>query len=78
MNTPQKIQLIRSNRDAIMDVTSLAAFSVMIYFVLNPDKYDKITQAAQERLNKLTHTLSVWQTKLAIRSLPETDHDEQS
>lgn len=76
MNAPQKIQLIRSNRDAIMDVASLAVFGTMIYFVLNPEKYDQMTQAALAHLNKLTHRLSVWQTKLAIRSLPETDSDE--
>lgn len=72
----QKIQLIRSNRDAIMDVASLAAFGVMLYFVLNPDQYDRVTQTAQNWINGLTHKLSVWQTKLAIRSLPETEHNE--
>lgn len=77
MNTPQKIQLIRSNRDAVMDVTSLAVFGVMLYFVLNPEKYDRVTQAVQERLDKLTHKLSVWQTRLAIRSLPETPEQSE-
>lgn len=76
MNAPQKIQLIRSNRDAVMDLTSLAVFGVMIYFVLNPEKYDRVTQAALDRIGKVTHRISVWQTKLAIRSLPETDGDE--
>lgn len=76
MNAPEKIQLIRSNRDAAMDVASLAAFSVMVYFVLNPDHYDRVTQAALAKINSVTHYISVWQTKLAIRSLPETDSRE--
>lgn len=70
---PQKFQLTKSKRDATIDLVSLAMFSGMIYFVLNPDAFDKLTGVFNVGLSKLTHRVGVWQTKLSIRSLPETD-----
>lgn len=70
---PQKFQLSKSKRDAAIDLVSLALFTGMIYFVLNPDSMDKITGTVSAGLNKLTHKVGVWQTRLSIRSLPETD-----
>jgi hypothetical protein len=76
MTEPQKFQLMKSKRDAIIDSASLVMFGAMVYFVMNPDKYDRVTDALTKRLGKLEHWLSVVQTKLSIRSLPETDGDE--
>jgi len=73
MNPPQRIQLTKSHRDAALDVLSLGIFATMLYFVLNPDAYNQVTEAVSVKLDKITHRLSVWQTKLSIRSLPETD-----
>jgi hypothetical protein len=71
----QKVQLTKSTRDAAIDMVSLGLFVTMIYFVMNPDAYDRVTEAVATSLEKLTHRLSVWQTKLSIRSLPETDDE---
>lgn len=69
----QKVQLTKSKRDAALDITSLLVFGTMLYFVLNPEKYDAVTTAFTNGFNRLSHTISVWQTRLSIRSLPETD-----
>jgi hypothetical protein len=71
----QKVQLTKSTRDAAIDIMSLGLFVTMVYFVMNPDAYERVTEAAANKLEKLTHRLSVWQTKLSIRSLPETDDE---
>lgn len=76
MTEPQKFQLMKSKRDAIVDTVSLLVFVSMVYFVMNPEKYDRMTDALNQRIGKLEHWLSVVQTKLSIRSLPETDGDE--
>lgn len=76
MTEPQKFQLMKSRRDAAIDLLSLVVFSGMVYFIMNPDRYDQVTDGLSKRLGKLEHWLSVVQTKLSIRSLPETDHDE--
>lgn len=76
MTETQKFQLMKSKRDAIIDSVSLLVFAGMVYFVINPDKYDQMTEALGRRLGKLEHWLSVMQTKLSIRSLPETDGNE--
>lgn len=73
MDTPQKFQIVKGKQDAIMDVAGLIVFGGIFYFVLNPDAYDKVTMAVNGRLNAVTQWLSVWQTRLSIRSLPETD-----
>lgn len=72
-NEPQKMQVSKAKRDAILDLVSLGVFTGMVLFVLYPDAFDWVTSKANEKLNKLTYRLSVWQTKLSIRSLPETD-----
>jgi hypothetical protein len=73
-DTPtQRFQIIKSKRDAVMDLASLAVFVTMVYFVMNPDKYDQITDAISSRLGKVSHWFSILQTKLSIQSLPETD-----
>jgi TRAP-type C4-dicarboxylate transport system substrate-binding protein len=76
MSAAQKVQLIRGNRDVAMDIVSLAVFGVMVFFVLNPEKYDRVTETVQGAINKVANTVEVWQTRLAIRSLPETENDE--
>lgn len=76
MTEPQKFQLMKSKRDALIDSASLLVFTGMVYLVMNPDKYDRITDALNTRLGKIEHWLSVMQTKLSIRSLPETDDDK--
>lgn len=73
MTEPQKFQLTKSKRDATIDLVSLLVFTGVVYFVMNPDKYDRATDALSTRLGKLEHWLSVVQAKLSIRSLPETD-----
>lgn len=73
MSEAQKFQLVKSKQDAILDVTGLVAFAGIFYFVLNPDAYDRVTLAVNARLNAISHWLSVAQTRLSIRSLPETD-----
>lgn len=76
MTEPQKFQLMKSKQDAIVDLTTLLVFVGVVYFVMNPDKYNGVTEALTKRLGKLEHWLSVLQTKLSIRSLPETDGDK--
>lgn len=73
MSEPQRLQLSKSKKDAALDLTSLLVFTGMVYFVLNPDAYNRVTTAISTRFGALAHKLSVWQTKLSIRSLPETD-----
>lgn len=73
MPEKQQLELLKSKRDLAMDVGTLAIFCVVVYFVLNPDAYDRVTMAVNSRLNAISHRLSVWQTRLSIRSLPETD-----
>lgn len=73
MTETQRVELNKSKRDMVMDGTSLAVFSIMVYLVLNPEKYDAITEAIHRRANAIAHRISVWQTRLAIRTLPETD-----
>jgi hypothetical protein len=72
----QKIQILKSKRDALLDVGSLAFFVGVVYFAMNPDKYDRVTSAVTARVQKLEHWMSVVQTRLSIRSLPETDDAE--
>lgn len=69
----QKIELIKGKRDMMMDGGGLIVFTIMVYLVLNPHVYDAITNAINRRINSITYRVSVWQTRLAIRSLPETD-----
>ena len=76
MTEPQKFQLMKSKRDAALDLASLGAFCVMAYFVMNPEKYDRMTDSVSARFHAVEHWLSVLTTKLAIRSLPETDDDK--
>jgi hypothetical protein len=76
MTEPQKFQLMKSKQDAIIDSLALLMFVSGVYFVINPDKYNRMTDALSKRLGKMEHWLSVFQTKLSIRSLPETDGDE--
>lgn len=73
MTETQKFQLLKSKRDAALDLTSLGAFTLMVYFVMNPDKYDRMTDAVSAHVRAVEHWLSIMQTKLSIRSLPETD-----
>lgn len=71
----QKVQLLKSKRDAALDLVSLGVFVSMIYFVMNPEKYDRVTNAVSMRVRAVEHWMSVVQTRLSIRSLPETDSD---
>jgi hypothetical protein len=73
MSEAQKFQLVKGKRDAILDLASLGVFLGMAYFALNPDKYDRVTDAVSTRIRKIENWLSVMQTKMSIRSLPETD-----
>ena len=73
MNDQTKIQLTRNKRDAIIDIISLIVFTAMVYFVFNPGGFDWLTRTVSNKIEKMTHQFSVWQTKLSIRSLPETD-----
>lgn len=73
MTETQKFQLLKSKRDAALDLVSLGVFTLMVYFVMNPDKYDRMTDAVSARVRAVEHWMSVVQTKLSIRSLPETD-----
>lgn len=76
MTEPQKFQLTKSKRDAALDLASLGVFSIMVYFVMHPDKYDRVTDAISARVRAVEHWVSVLTTKLAIRSLPETDGEK--
>jgi hypothetical protein len=73
MSDLQKMQLFKSKRDAALDLASLGVFAGMVFFVMNPTKYDQMTEAISRHLSAIENWLSVLQTKLAIRSLPETD-----
>jgi hypothetical protein len=73
MTQPQQFQLVKNRQDAIMDIASFMVFLTLLYLVINPEKYNRMTAAVMARYNAVLHRLSVWQTKLSIRSLPETD-----
>lgn len=73
MSEAQKIQLLKSKRDAALDLVSLGFFIGVVYFAMNPDKYDRMTEAISARVQAIENWLSVVQTKMSIRSLPETD-----
>ena len=76
MSEAQKIQLLKSKRDAALDLVALGVFIGMTYFAMNPDKYDRVTEAIATRVRAVENWLSVMQTKMSIRSLPETDEAE--
>jgi hypothetical protein len=73
MSDTQKFQLVKAKQDALMDLAGLAVFAAITYFVLNPTAYDRVTMAVNDKLNRVSHWIGVWQTRLSIRSLPETD-----
>lgn len=76
MSDAQKIQLLKSKQDAMIDLVSLGILTGIVYFTFNPDKYDRVTSAISARIRALEHWLSVAQAKMSIRSLPETDDNE--
>lgn len=73
MSDPQRVQLFKSKRDAAIDIAALAMFTGMIYLVMNPNACEKASDALDRFANKMAYRVSVWQTKVAIRNLPETD-----
>lgn len=73
MSEKQQLELSKSRRDLAMDMGTMSAFCVVMYFVLKPDAYDRVTMAINSQLNSISHRISIWQTRLSIRSLPETD-----
>lgn len=73
MSQPETVRLVRAKQDTIMDAAGAAVFALALYFVINPDKYNRLTEAISARIDAMLHRLSIWQTKLSIDSLPETD-----
>ena len=71
--TTHRMELSKSRKDTLLDTASMVVFVGLIYFVMNPEAYDRVMNAAEQGLAKLTNHLSVWQTRLSIRSLPETE-----
>lgn len=76
MTDTQKIQLLKSKWDAALDLIALGVFVGVTYFAMNPDKYDRVTNAISARIHAVENWLSVMQTKMSIRSLPETEGGE--
>lgn len=54
----------------------LIASAAMIYYVTHPDCLDDIGAAVKVRWARFMHAVSVWNTRQAIRSLPETEPGE--
>lgn len=69
----QRIELVKSSRDTIIDVAITVAVGTWLYFTFNPDRFNQLKERSHDRLMNLVELYVVWQAHRDIQSLPETD-----
>jgi len=73
MSDEQRITLIQSDPERIIDlVTTLIGLGVL-YYAMNPDPFDRFFDKCRNFVHGWVYRVSVWEAMQAIRSLPETE-----
>lgn len=73
MDTTQTIQLVKSDRELIVDLIATGVAVLVLYVAMNPHALDAARLVARRRWQGFLYRVSVWNARQAIRSLPETD-----
>ena len=68
----QRIELVKGPQEAVLNVISALITVGAVYLVVNPNGMEQLTDWLEKQQRKVNHKLSVWLTRSAIRSLPET------
>lgn len=72
MKDTQRIQLVTDPTKAAMELGSMVAGLVLLWYLSDPSSFDRLIEKVRLFSEKCVHRISVWQTQNAIRNLPET------
>jgi hypothetical protein len=70
---PQKVIVVKTDRDRVLEAVSILVGWGVAYWVLHPELGEAIKDWTHRRMERLRHKASVWQAKREIQNLPETD-----
>ena len=72
MDEPRTVTLVTRNETPSL-VFQAAVTAFAFYYLRHPECVDEWKAALTRRWNRFVHRVSIWQTEMAIDSLPETD-----
>ena len=67
-----ELRLVQSKRETVTSALAAIAYTAALYYVLNPEAFDRHREALSAFYEKCIHRISVRQARQAIRTLPET------
>lgn len=72
MSQVQEMRMVKPTSQSVAEAIELVAMSVVMFYLIRPDKLEQHLSILKRKRDKLNYWLSVQNTLATIRSLPET------
>lgn len=69
------IRVVKSSRETVAESVVMLIMAGGLYLAMNPEVADEINRTVNRWKATVIHRLSVWQTLISIRSLPQRDKE---